>query len=225
MAKEWFKEIKAVGFDLDGTLYPADAIPAGTLDKAAVARIVEQLKINPEEAKRVYQDKVDILGSHTKALIELGVKGEKFYTDLWDDLPLEQWIKKDDKMVELINSLSDKYRLFVLSNSNRLDQIERKLNLIGLHNTDFEFIVDTISLGSVKPDPEPFIKCIELLILTANEVLYVGDRIETDVTGAKSVGMRAALVGVGITAMNKGKNQTNADWVGEIYDLEEVLNC
>jgi FMN phosphatase YigB (HAD superfamily) len=80
-------------------------------------------------------------------------------------------------------------------------------------------------LGSVKPDPEPFIKCIELLILTANEVLYVGDRIETDVTGAKSVGMRAALVGVGITAMNKGKNQTNADWVGEIYDLEEVLNC
>jgi HAD superfamily hydrolase (TIGR01549 family) len=49
-------------------------------------------------------------------------------------------------------------------------------------------------LGLWKPDPGIFHKALELLDLTPDEVLFVGDNYYTDIVGSKSAGLRAILL-------------------------------
>jgi HAD superfamily hydrolase (TIGR01549 family) len=194
----WIRNIKAIGFDLDGTLYPADAIPKSLIRTKQIETIAQ---VNGWSDLRAEQELMALLvelGSNTKAMTALGVNGTSFFTDIWDNLPLEQYIIRDDLVVQMFIQLKNKYRLFIISNSNRRDQIEKKLELIGLQPAWFEPIVSTVEVGKVKPEPEPFLTALSKMPdLTVGEVLYVGDRVETDVVGAKRVGMRACLVGKG----------------------------
>lgn len=45
-----------------------------------------------------------------------------------------------------------------------------------------------------KPDPKPFVVCAQRLGVEPAEALFVGDKPYTDVLGAKSAGMKAALI-------------------------------
>lgn len=134
------------------------------------------------------------LGSNTKALNKLGVDGQKFFTDVWDQMDLSQYIKPEPKVVEMFEQLRD-YRHFLLSNSNRLDQMERKLGLVGLSLDVFELIVETTVLGLSKPDQAVYQYALDKLQVSPSQILYVGDREETDIVGAKRVGMRTCLIG------------------------------
>ncbi len=51
-----------------------------------------------------------------------------------------------------------------------------------------------------KPEPPIFHLALERLRLQAGRVLMIGDRVETDIVGAKRVGLRAVLVLTGVTS-------------------------
>ncbi|MCI4352861.1 MAG: HAD family hydrolase [Thermoplasmata archaeon] len=57
----------------------------------------------------------------------------------------------------------------------------------------FEFVITSSDCETAKPDPRLFRMAADRLALTPREVLHIGDRWETDVLGALSVGMGAAL--------------------------------
>ena len=214
MSKKWLKDIKAIGWDLDGTLYPnSDAMNKAITD-LQLELISKENKIGVDEARRKYKDVYQKLGSNTKTMTELGVDGPKFFVDMWSSLPLSNFIKKDDGVSKMFGSLA-KYRHFLLSNSNTMEHISKKLALIGLDESVFEFMVSTVELGSVKPDPEPFNHCLEKLGLEAHQVLYVGDRETTDVNGAKGVGMMACMVW--------GESQVADVSLETVYDVVELL--
>ena len=50
-----------------------------------------------------------------------------------------------------------------------------------------------------KPEPTMYYQALEILGLARDEVLAVGDRVETDILGGKRAGLRTALVLTGIT--------------------------
>jgi len=215
--KEWVRKIKVIGWDLDGTLYPSNH----KLNQEIEKRKKEELeKLAGTDAVRQFGLWHKKLGSSTKVITKMGGDGLEFYAKLWDSLPLEEYIKRDVGVVEMFERLDD-FPQMLVSNSNRLDQIERKLRLIGLESGQFEVIVSTIELGIVKPDPEPFQTAVARLAektgreYKMEEVLYVGDRVRTDIVGAKKVGMRTCLV---------GRESEKADmWLPKVTDLVEWL--
>ncbi len=191
----WLAEIDVLGFDLDGTLYPANAIPREIVYERMIKAVMKARSWDREKARREFEKVREQLGSHTKALRVFGIDGERFFTDVWDALPLSRYIQQNRALAETLRRLAGKYRLFVLSNSNRVDQIARKLQLIGINKSIFDALLSTIDIGAVKPDPEPFEAALRTMKCRPDEVLYVGDRVETDIEGARRVGMRTCLVG------------------------------
>jgi HAD superfamily hydrolase (TIGR01549 family) len=193
----WITDIQAIGWDLDGTLYRPGTIPLNIVYERQLKAVVDVKGWDPGHARSELERMYEQLGSYTKSLTALGIDGEAFFTQLWDELPLGSFLKTDKELVALFHRLPN-YRHFVLSNSNRVDQIEQKLRLLGLDPGGFEFLLATVNMGAVKPDARPFLAALERLgpefEAQPERVLYVGDRLETDVVGAHRVGMKAALV-------------------------------
>ncbi|GAB4521206.1 MAG: HAD-IIA family hydrolase [Anaerolineales bacterium] len=73
-----------------------------------------------------------------------------------------------------------------------------------------------------KPYPEIYHRCLERLNCHPEEVIMVGDRIETDIQGAQRIGMRTALVLSGVTTPQQAATCHPApNWV--VDDLETLL--
>lgn len=55
-------------------------------------------------------------------------------------------------------------------------------------------IVTSVDAGVGKPHPAPYVAALEALQLTPDEAIFVGDRVETDMTGAHAVGLMGVLI-------------------------------
>lgn len=79
-----------------------------------------------------------------------------------------------------------------------------KLSRLGLADY-FDAILCSEESGALKPDAAPFLALADRLGVPPREILYVGNRRDYDILGAKSAGMRAALV--------SGRPMEEADFV------------
>ncbi|MET8799734.1 HAD family hydrolase [Nocardia sp. NPDC004568] len=86
-----------------------------------------------------------------------------------------------------------------------------------------DFIATSDDWGVQKPDTAFFDKVIEVAVCAADEIVYVGDRIDNDITPAKKVGMRTAYIRRGPWGWihrNRKDVAELSDWV--IDDLTEL---
>jgi putative hydrolase of the HAD superfamily len=67
-----------------------------------------------------------------------------------------------------------------------------------------EAIVFCTDVGWRKPDPRPFLRCLELVGVPPAEALFVGDEPRWDVEGPASIGMPAVLIARGDSAAPSG---------------------
>ncbi|WP_330335900.1 HAD family hydrolase [Streptomyces sp. NBC_00557] len=74
-----------------------------------------------------------------------------------------------------------------------------------------DLVATSAEWGVSKPDPEFFERLVTAAPFPAEEILYVGDRVERDVTPAKKVGMRAALLRRGPWAYLHDGDDSGAD--------------
>ncbi len=111
----------------------------------------------------------------------------------------------------LLEELSKYFRPGIISNfSGNLDLILKEFELADF----FEFTIDSYYFGKSKPSLEIFERAIDILQLSPDKILYVGDNIERDIIPAKKVGMKTALICV-------KKKQSIADF--EILSLQEII--
>ena len=92
-------------------------------------------------------------------------------------------------VVDLLNTLKNKKRLAVVSNSKLLNSSEilQKLNEVGLGHF-FELCISSLDIGEEKPSPLPLITALNKMNLSPDKAIYVGD-VETDKQAAESAGM------------------------------------
>jgi len=188
------KGIKAIGFDVDGTLYhspPELQIAVGKQIVGEAARLIGQ---DLDELAEEYLKRREQYRSNTITLNSFGLPGEEIFQKIWNEVPLEQYIQKDLKLVKMMGELGQRYQLFIISNGRRVE-IKKKLQYIGLEAELFEPLIACYDQGWIKPEPSPFLLAIESLKLKPEEIVYVGDRVDLDVEGAQATGMKTILIG------------------------------
>ncbi len=76
-------------------------------------------------------------------------------------------------------------------------EVPAKLAALGLEDLPWGAQIASEAVGALKPHPKGFLAVAEALGVAPAEVANVGDRADTDVAGARAAGMQARLVGEG----------------------------
>ncbi len=186
--------IKAIGFDVDGTLYHTPDAMSVAVAKILIEKAAEALSRDPDDLTEEYLKRREEYRSNTYTLNSFGLDGQKIFQDVWDGIEIEKYVLTDERLVKMIDKLKKEYQIFLISNGTGR-QVERKLKHLGLNYKDFNPRIYCYDQGWVKPDPAPFLAAIESLNIAPSQIVYVGDRVDIDVEGAKSVGMKTIFIG------------------------------
>lgn len=148
----------------------------------------------------------------------MGIDDEAFGYELGDAFPRER--RKTAALyndtIQLLDALKGEYELLLLTNgSPALQNI--KLELTPELVDYFKHIVISGDFGKGKPDQSIFEHALELIGSDKNEVLMVGDNLNTDILGANQTGIPS----VWINRKNSKPNEVKATY--EIRNLMELI--
>jgi putative hydrolase of the HAD superfamily len=184
--------IKAVIFDLDGTLYTSEGYTRHLM-KGIVETLAELFSMSKQDAFKLLQDLRARYGSITLGVKSLGMEKSEFYRRLVEKLAPEKFIAVRPELLDLLEELRMMgFKLACHTNASKA-LAEKVLGALGVPPEIFNVLV-TCDDAEPKPMPEGYLKIVKALGLRPNEILYVGDRWGVELEPAKRLGMRTALV-------------------------------
>lgn len=201
--------IKAIIFDLDGTLMDDEKT-----EKLAMTRWIKKyiaifnLSIDQiidlwHKKSKIYWEKYwskELTLKEQKLLRvqaffkEMGQNVSKKvayerYKDLGELYPLSYTLYND--VIDCLEKLK-KYKLGLVTNGT--SQIQReKIKNLKIKNF-FSSIVISEEVGVSKPDSKIFDTCLKELGISSDEAIFIGDRLEKDIRGCESTGIRGVLI-------------------------------
>ena len=103
------------------------------------------------------------------------------------------YVRIDDDAASSLAKLHGRYKLGIVSNFAIPECV---LTLLCKHGLDgfFDVVVVSGAVNVRKPSPEIFRKALEALGVDAEEAVFVGDTVDADVAGAKSLGMKTVYI-------------------------------
>jgi putative hydrolase of the HAD superfamily len=122
---------------------------------------------------------------------------------------------------ELLDWLQGRYRLAVVSNFDYTPTVRRILDEGGILGR-FETVLVSDTVGWRKPRAVIFEQALAAMGVKARECLFVGDRPEIDIVGAKGVGMRAAWLNPARAPLPPGLPPPDLD-LASLADLRPLL--
>lgn len=200
--------IKAIGFDLFNTLIIADPNAL----KEAVDRLTRSLHasglhIDYEPFRQAHRE------AATRFIKEAQQEGRETHNRFWISAALGRLgysIPPEDLRIakavdayfsaffryyhlipgtqEMLRKLKEIYRIGLLSNFTHAPAARELIDRLGLAPF-FDAVVISDEIGYRKPHPIIFNRFIEELGVEVNQILYVGDDPETDITGALNAGI------------------------------------
>ncbi len=190
------KDIKAVAFDIDGTLYPDGRLYIRVLGYALrhlrffyhfnkVRYILHRTAVLPnffEYQARLLADrmKISVEEAHSK-IDSIVYEGLKPYFK-----KVKPFVGVEETLIAFKN---EGLQLAVLSDFPP----EQKGDLWGLDKY-FKVILGSEACGALKPSVYPFGVLAQKLGLKPSEILYVGNSIRSDIEGASNAGMKTAYI-------------------------------
>ena len=103
------------------------------------------------------------------------------------------YVRIDDHTKATLTALRGKYKLGIVSNFAIPECVHRLLEQHGLADV-FDIVVVSGEVNKRKPSPEIYIKALERMGVKASETVFVGDTVDADVAGPKSVGMKTVFI-------------------------------
>ena len=187
--------LKAVGFDIDGTLYPDLRAHRRSvffflghmrpiLAFARTRRIMRETEDDGDAAE------VGIFAG------ELGCGLEKA-RDIRDRIVYRGWEGhfRGMKIYPGVREALQRLKAAGLKTAALSDfPVGRKLEYFGVDDL-FDVVLGYPESERLKPRPEPFLLMAERLGVEPGELLYIGNKLDYDVRGAENAGMRGALIG------------------------------
>jgi putative hydrolase of the HAD superfamily len=191
------KCVKAVLFDIDDTLFDTTTLAKMARVNAVKAMVESGLPIH--DVQRGYKPLVKIVeeyganyDQHFDRLLE--VFGHKQDPKViaagivaYHDTKLA-YLKPDPDVIPTLIALRDKgCKIGIVSNGRSVKQWEKIIRL-GLQHF-FHKVVISEEVGVEKPESKIFDIALKKLHVNADEAVYVGDTLETDVFGANKAGL------------------------------------
>ncbi len=199
--------IRAIGFDLDNTLF--DHREAATRGLELLVQDKGWTYSGNENLGKAWHRLEDIyfaqyvvgtmtLVEHRRARMrtfltstDAAVKDEDL-DNLWNDYLLHysnSWVAYSDVPAALVELKASGLKLAVLTNGQQAQQ-EAKLAAMGLTHL-FKAVLAIGTVDALKPDQRAFAHLCRVLDCEPNEVLFVGDDLEYDVRAAIHAGLHA----------------------------------
>lgn len=201
---------KAVGFDLDGTLFDHHGAASAAVDTlirsfgAEPSARVRQIWFENEDAEFERWRLGEISFQEQRRRRLRAVLLALSLTPPEDDGGLDalfdeylgayrsSWKPFPDSSEVLIDLRRRGFKLGVLTNGAQEQQVD-KLQAVGLHDL-VDVVFTSEALGVQKPDPRAFRALAEGLGVLPAQCVFVGDHPEHDAAGARAVGMEALLI-------------------------------
>lgn len=185
--------IRAVGFDLDGTLLVAErsreALLHAACDRAGVPRLSRAAYLRAHRERQGGADREAVFAA---LLAAEGVDADPAALAAAYDAVVAESTGPLPGAADLVAGLGDRYRVGLLTDGP-VETQRRKLERAGWTDL-FDAVVVTGSLSAPKPDERAFGALCEALGVPAEETAYVGDAPEADIAGAAAAGLRSVQV-------------------------------
>ncbi|MBY0401009.1 HAD family hydrolase [Myxococcota bacterium] len=136
------------------------------------------------------------------------------------EMYLSEWNKGVRYLLDvppLIHGLSQRFELAVITNTHDRDLVPNHLARMGISQA-FGRVFTSVELGFRKPSPRIFEHALDVLAVSPDRCVYVGDNYAADYLGARGVGMRALLIDPSGSAP-----VPDADRLRSIVELEGAL--
>lgn len=151
----------------------------------------------------------------TRGLKKLGIDDEAFGMELSEYFPN---MRKESPFIyeetfEVLDQLKGKYTLILMTNGSPSLQ-NTKLEISPEIAPYFDHILISGAFGRGKPDPSIFKHALDLVGITADEALMVGDNLMTDILGSSKVGMRSVWI--------NRENKPASEEVEPTYTIENL---
>lgn len=197
--------IRAIGFDLDNTLFDhteAAAVAMHSLIHEKGWAYIGEESVGSEWHRietiyfSQYATGVMTLMEHRRArmrefLVSTDAQvNEGEFDELWNDYLhhySNSWVAYSDANAALSELKSSGYKMAVLTNGQQAQQ-EAKLKAIGLSDM-FETCLAIGTVEALKPDPRAFAQLCRVLDCEPDEVLFIGDDIDVDVRASINAGL------------------------------------
>lgn len=224
--------IKAVLFDMGGTLNKADVVHPGEVFQ----RILASLGISKslDEIKRVWLD-TEKEAEDTNLPSLFGKIQREEYWHKWDSLVLKQLGIAEN--VELAKTVQSRWFDFIgftpyPESKKVLEELRKRGLLLGLISTAYEeeihFVLEKVNLEKatfdiivgvdtaqcMKPHPDIFKYALKKLKVRPEEAIFVGDSVEADYKGAENAGLHALLI---------DRTEKHQSGLRVIRNLKEIL--
>jgi putative hydrolase of the HAD superfamily len=190
-------DLRALVFDLDGTLYVNNDL--GHEIHLSACRYIAELKgttvaeagdLIRETKKRLSAaNGIDSTLSH--ACMELGGDLKELHRRFADEIVPELFLSIDERVVRLLQSLGSKYELILYTNNNRPLSI-RIMGAIGVAGL-FRQILTIEDYWQPKPDREILDKIYMAIGREPDECLFIGDRYDVDLRLPAALGSTVFL--------------------------------
>ncbi|MBU3965654.1 HAD family hydrolase [Patescibacteria group bacterium] len=203
---------KAIIFDADGTLYnvktkrayslAADflfrktGIPAETINMEW-KKTVDEIKSSAEDAAE--PQKRQRKYALEKTLLRLGVGKEKIDSLTQETLDIF-WgaviydLEIFPEVAKTLESLAKKYVIAITSEEFRGNLILKLNRAFGDWEKYFKILITPEITGTMKPSEKYYLKAMEKLKLSPEEILVVGDSDERDLLPAKKLGIKTIKI-------------------------------
>lgn len=195
--------ITAISFDVDQTLIDTDLVIMRSMESVRdelIKRVpgertwrltVEEMWSIRDQEEKDYVGKVRDFDeirrrSFLRMLDHVGYAGPDLSARLNEVYLKHRYndIRPYEDVVPMLDALAPRFKLGLLSNGNNYPEY------FGLADR-FDFAVYAQDIGIEKPDPKTFKIAVERAGCGLDQLLHVGDSLETDVEGAQAVGVRA----------------------------------
>jgi len=207
-------KVKAIIFDLDGTLYKSESYLRQLADGIRDT-LAELLSISSQEAEKLIKELRLRFGSITLGLKSLGIKRSIFYERLVEKLSPENLIEPNHELLRMLLEFK-RMGLKLGCHTNASRKLARKVfKTLQIDPEMFDVLI-TCDDADPKPTPSGYLKILEVLKLKPEEIMYVGDRWRVELEPAKELGMKTVL----ISDMVQG----SPDYlINDISDLRKVI--
>ena len=193
-------KIKCITFDLDDTLWACSPV-LSKAEKACYdwfAQYYPKITLKYNEAQ-LFETRQQYMQTHPEQAFNFTAVRLNWLAQLADEFCYPPhmvedafqvfWLARNqvtlfEDVLESLDQLSANFSLGTISNGNA------DVDHIGIGNY-FDFNVNVMNAGVVKPEPEIFQYAIQLAGCDAKEILHIGDHPQCDVLGALNAGLQA----------------------------------